>query len=338
MAIAKLLPMRGAAVVLLSTLLLAACGGKDDAPATQAEQPAAKAPTEAAEKTTMHPLEDTSWQLVEFQSMDDSQGTTKVDDPSKYTMELKADGSVAMQLNCNRATGTWSAQPGADGTSGSFEFGPLAMTRAFCPPPSMDEQIASQSEYIRSYLLRDGNLYLSLMADGGIYVWEPVAGPVAFESKADAEIEAAIRAASPDYTKEAVDTGSGMARYVYSRLDLNGDGFDELFAYPLGSYFCGTGGCSLLLFKGGADGYTLVNNFSITRTPVIVAAEKSNGWNDIWRLRSGGGAPPEYVANRFDGEKYEEAESIAADQAPAGTPVLNGDFTFNDGIPLQPRS
>ncbi len=57
--------------------------------------------------------------------------------------------------------------------NGSFKFGPLATTKALCPPPSMDEQVASDAQYVRSYLLKDGRLYLSLMADGGIYVWEP---------------------------------------------------------------------------------------------------------------------------------------------------------------------
>jgi len=27
---------------------------------------------------------------------------------------------------------------------------------------------------VRSYLLKDGRLYLSLMADGGVYEWRPV--------------------------------------------------------------------------------------------------------------------------------------------------------------------
>jgi heat shock protein HslJ len=119
------------------------------------------------------PLADTQWRLVEFQSMDDAQGTTRPSDPSLYTMRLDADGTVSMRLNCNRATGTWSAEPSSDPNSGGFTFGPLAMSRAHCPPPSMDEGIARQSQYIRGYLLKDGRLYLSLMADGGIYAWEP---------------------------------------------------------------------------------------------------------------------------------------------------------------------
>ena len=45
--------------------------------------------------------------------------------------------------------------------------------RALCPPPSMDESIVAQSAFVRSCLLKGGRLYLSLMADGGIYAWEP---------------------------------------------------------------------------------------------------------------------------------------------------------------------
>ena len=115
----------------------------------------------------------THWQLVEFQSMDDSTGVLRPSDPSLYTMNLHHDGSVEMHLNCNRAKGNWHATPSSDGKSGNFEFGLLAATRAICPPPSMDEHIVAQAKYIRGYLLRDGKLYLSLMADGGIYTWEP---------------------------------------------------------------------------------------------------------------------------------------------------------------------
>ena len=118
-------------------------------------------------------LAGTTWQLVEFQSSSDEIGTLRPDDPSLYTMQLLEDGTVAMRLNCNRAFGTWSAAL-ASGDAGGFEFGPLVMTRAACPPPSMDERIARDAQYVRSYVLENGRLYLSLMADGGIYAWEPV--------------------------------------------------------------------------------------------------------------------------------------------------------------------
>ncbi|HEX9189559.1 MAG TPA: META domain-containing protein, partial [Vicinamibacteria bacterium] len=115
---------------------------------------------------------------VEIRSMDDAVGTKRPADPSLYTMRLNADGTVNLRLNCNRATGTWSAEPSAEPSNGRFTFGPLAMTRALCPPPSLDETIAAHSPFIRGYFLKDGRLSLSLMADGGIWLWEPVIAAV----------------------------------------------------------------------------------------------------------------------------------------------------------------
>jgi len=165
-------------------LAVAGCGESRRAvPPPAAQKPAiAVAATQATASAPV--LSDTYWRLLEIQSMDDTQGTTRPSDPSLYMMRLKSDGSVAMRLNCNRAMGTWKAEPSADPSSGHFEFGPLAGTRALCPPPSLDERVTSQAQYVRSYLLKDGRLHLSLMADGGIQVWEPVT-EAAFETTSD---------------------------------------------------------------------------------------------------------------------------------------------------------
>jgi len=130
----------------------------------------ASAPTVASAPT----LADTEWQLVAIQSMDDAQGTTRIADPEKFTARFGADGRVSFRLDCNRGTGSWKLEPAADGKSGSIEFGPIASTRALCPPPHLDEKIARDLGYVRGYLLKDGKLYLSLMADGGIYEWRLV--------------------------------------------------------------------------------------------------------------------------------------------------------------------
>ncbi len=124
-------------------------------------------------------LSGTSWQLLEFRSMDDAIGIQRPKDPALYTMQLNANGTVSMRLNCNRANGTWSIKPADDGTSGHFEFGPLAITHALCPQPSMDDQFATHAPYIRGFLLKNGRLYLSLVADGGIYAWQPAPATLA---------------------------------------------------------------------------------------------------------------------------------------------------------------
>ena len=123
------------------------------------------------DKQEVMELTNTSWQLVSFQSMDDSQGTTLVEVPEKYTLTFSADGKVVLRLDCNRGTGSWQSTASADGNSGTLKFGPIASTRAFCPPPSMGDKLARDLGYVRSYLLKEGRLYLSLMADAGIYEW-----------------------------------------------------------------------------------------------------------------------------------------------------------------------
>ncbi len=123
----------------------------------------------AASDPASPPLAGTSWRLIEIQSMDDEIGTARHEGNAPYTMTFGQDGRVSMVLNCNRANGPWSAT-----SAGSLQIGPLAMTRAFCAPPSLDTRIARDMDYVRSYLLKDGRLYLSLMADGGIYAWEPL--------------------------------------------------------------------------------------------------------------------------------------------------------------------
>ncbi|HEY6133657.1 MAG TPA: META domain-containing protein [Rubrivivax sp.] len=130
----------------------------------------------AAPPSPVRSLALTSWELVRFQSMDDAQGTTHVEDPSLYTISFGADGRVSLRANCNRGAGSWQATPAADGRSGSLDFGALAATRALCPPPSLDEKLLRDMAFVRGYLLRDGQLHLSLMADAGIYSWRPLRG------------------------------------------------------------------------------------------------------------------------------------------------------------------
>jgi uncharacterized lipoprotein YbaY len=121
----------------------------------------------AQEPESGSPLAGTSWQLVIFQGSD---GTTLTpDDRAKYTIEFDADNQLIVRIDCNRGRGTWTSSG-----PGQLQFGPLALTRAQCPPGSLHDQMVRQWGYVRSYVVRDGYLFLALMADGGIYAFEPV--------------------------------------------------------------------------------------------------------------------------------------------------------------------
>ena len=107
-----------------------------------------------------------TWQLVKFQGGDDT--LLRPDDKSKYTLAFGADGRLSARIDCNRGSGSWKSAE-----KGQLELGPIALTRAMCPPDSLHDRIVKQLPYIRSYIIKDGHLFLSLMADGGIYEFEP---------------------------------------------------------------------------------------------------------------------------------------------------------------------
>jgi heat shock protein HslJ len=119
-------------------------------------------------------LAGTSWQLASIQSMDDAQGSTAVPDPSKFTVKFGTDGHAAFQLDCNSGSGSFEAKPGVDGTSGSLTFGPVATTLMGCQPPSLDQQVGAALPHVSSYLVKDNQLNMSLLADGGILSWKPL--------------------------------------------------------------------------------------------------------------------------------------------------------------------
>jgi para-nitrobenzyl esterase len=73
-----------------------------------------------------------------------------------------------VRFDCNRGRGSWKSSG-----SGNLEFGPLALTRALCPTGSLHDELVRQWPYVRSYLVKDGRLFLSLMADGGTIEFEP---------------------------------------------------------------------------------------------------------------------------------------------------------------------
>lgn len=122
---------------------------------------------DAGATSTNATLGGTSWQLVKFQGSDDQ--TLIPDDKAKYTIAFDANGGVSVRIDCNRGRGTWKSS-GAN----QLEFGPLALTRALCPPGSLYDRVVKDWGFVRSYLIKDGHLFLSLMADGGIYEFEPM--------------------------------------------------------------------------------------------------------------------------------------------------------------------
>jgi heat shock protein HslJ len=123
-------------------------------------------------------LAGTHWQLLRFVSMDDAQPPQRPAAGAVYEIRFGLDGQVALRLDCNRAQGRYEADRApAEATSGALRFGPLAATRAACGPKSLAPLLLRQLPYVRGWIVRDGRLHMSLMADGGILDWQPLPAP-----------------------------------------------------------------------------------------------------------------------------------------------------------------
>ncbi|MFC3878892.1 hypothetical protein ACFOSV_01830 [Algoriphagus namhaensis] len=112
-------------------------------------------------------------------------------------------------------------------------------------------------------------------------------------------IQRLIRLTLNDLFKEDLDQleiDSIGRQFIYDQVDLNNDGKKEILIGLIGPYFCGSGGCTVLLTNGYGD---LITQFSVSDYPFYVDQETSNGWNSLI-IYSGS----ENRLVKFDGETY----------------------------------
>lgn len=108
----------------------------------------------------------------------------------------------------------------------------------------------------------------------------------------------------------------GLSRkFIIFEFDLNGDSINEIFAGLTGPYFCGSGGCTIYLFKN--DG-TVLTRFTVADYPIVVSDSKTMGFKDLI-IKSNG----QNHLMKFDGKKYPSNPSLE--------PVLK--LIPGDGLP-----
>jgi membrane-bound inhibitor of C-type lysozyme len=112
------------------------------------------------------------WQLVEYRAADGK--VERPADPSRYVLELVVGGRLAMQLDCNRATGRWTASATGE-AGGVIMLNAPAMTRALCPEGSWDNRLAGDLLSARTYSLAGDHLTVTL-ENHSAYVWRRLPG------------------------------------------------------------------------------------------------------------------------------------------------------------------
>ncbi|TMM29078.1 hypothetical protein FDT66_11870 [Polaribacter aestuariivivens] len=87
-----------------------------------------------------------------------------------------------------------------------------------------------------------------------------------------------------DYLKSDVNILTENDRkFQLAEVDLNNDGKKEIFINFITPYFCGSGGCNMLLLDAN---FKIITKFSVMQTPLFLQKETTNNWKNML-IRSG---------------------------------------------------
>lgn len=112
------------------------------------------------------------------------------------------------------------------------------------------------------------------------------------------------------YTKD-------QTAYQVAFDDLNKDGHADAIVLLSGMNWCGSGGCTLLIFQGGADHqFKFVSKSTVVDTPIYSTVSMHKGWKQLSvYVRKHG-----QVILPFDGQAYAENPSLLPIQTLELTP------------------
>ncbi|MGJ5640805.1 hypothetical protein [Formosa sp. S-31] len=110
-------------------------------------------------------------------------------------------------------------------------------------------------------------------------------------------------------------------KFQLYQTDLNGDGQNEILINFMTSYFCGSGGCTMVLLD---HNFNEITNFSVMRTPVYAETTTKNEWR-ILLTRSQG----ELKALVFNNGTYPSNPSVV-EKAPYDAPSGHAEIMFDD--------
>jgi len=108
-------------------------------------------------------LTGTVWRWTETVMNNDTR--IKPDAPERYTLEFQPGGMVSVRADCNRGSGSYLLNGSA------LTFGPIATTRAMCPPGSKDADFLRGLAAVSGQLFRGNDLVLTLKVDSGSMIF-----------------------------------------------------------------------------------------------------------------------------------------------------------------------
>ena len=124
------------------------------------------------------------------------------------------------------------------------------------------------------------------------------------------DVPPSLAAAVRSYVEKKGDRE--LPPFRHALTDLDGDGQADAIVLLLGGNRCGSGGCSMLVFRAAKEGFTFVSASTITKEPIRVSPEKVQGWRTLIVFSNGKGD----VLMRFNGTRYPLNPSIQPKATP----------------------
>jgi len=82
--------------------------------------------------------------------------------------------------------------------------------------------------------------------------------------------------------------------------DLNGDGKEDALVYMTDRNWCGSGGCTLIVFKGSDKGFDFLSKTRVSMQPIRISSNMSHGWRNLIVNAKGIGS----VVLKYNGKEY----------------------------------
>ncbi|MBY8044135.1 hypothetical protein NI390_14075 [Vibrio fluvialis] len=122
------------------------------------------------------------------------------------------------------------------------------------------------------------------------------------------------------------NTAPENTQYRWLKYDLNGDSQPELLVQL---DWCGSGGCTLLVFQQQNQEWRFNSRITLVRTPFQLGKQNTHGWQDLMLPVSGGGAQAATHRLQYNGISYPVNPSIAD---VANQDDISGVTLFADGL------
>jgi heat shock protein HslJ len=110
-----------------------------------------------------------TWEWLGLQTPKDA---INVADPSSYTITFAADGSLALQVDCNRGVGSYSVTK-----DNQLKIAPIGTTMMMCAEGSLDGDFTTNLERVTSFFQLEGDLLLEQPFDSGTLRFRAAAVP-----------------------------------------------------------------------------------------------------------------------------------------------------------------